>query len=116
MKILIVMLLVIIVLCCYNREKFSLAPYVNKRVVIYHYQNWCGACKVMGPNYFAAKSALENRGITFIENDEGVKPTAGVNAYPTITVIDERGKRHQHVGVLRADDLITFITTPYYTQ
>jgi thiol-disulfide isomerase/thioredoxin len=96
------------------REKFSLAPGVQKRVVIYHYQNWCTACKVMRPNYEAAKASLGPRGIVFYENDEGKSPTAGVNAYPTITVIDEHGKRHKHVGVLSHDDLVQFITTPYY--
>jgi hypothetical protein len=116
-KFFIALAILLVVIYALKREKFSLAPGVQKRVVIYHYQNWCTACKVMRPNYEAAKASLEPRGIVFYENDEGKSPTAGVTAYPTITVIDERGKRHKHVGVLNHDDLVQFITTPnYYTQ
>lgn len=64
--------------------------------------------------YESVKSALAPTGITFYENDEAKKPTQGVTAYPTITVIDELGKRHSKTGVTGYDDLVLFITTPKY--
>jgi len=114
-KILFALLAVVVMILIFSRrEKFSLAPGVEKRVVMYHFMNWCPACNAMRPRYEAVKAALSPNGISFYENDEAKRPTAGVNAYPTITVIDEFGKRHQKVGVTSFDDLIAFITTPYY--
>lgn len=114
----IIAVIVLVLLYLYMRrgENFSLAQGVGTRVVMYHYTDWCPACKAMRPRYEAAKAALSGSGIKFLEIDEVKTPTAGISSYPTIQVIDQYGKRHKSVGVLAVDDIIRFITTPNYHE
>lgn len=77
------------------------------------YVNWCPYCKQMRPIWEAVKLRMkqEDDTIIFTENDEDKSPTAGVSAYPTIYVFQDR-RAYKYSGSIDAEKLYTFILNP----
>jgi thiol-disulfide isomerase/thioredoxin len=82
------------------------------RRVSLHYTNWCGACSRMKPVWADVKAALGESGIEFTEIDEDVAKTPGVNAYPTIVMLDENGYHHEYKGGPVFETLREWIVAP----
>lgn len=82
------------------------------RYVTLHHTQWCPACRHMKPVWDDVKKRLAGRPIRMIENDEDKSPTEGVQAYPTIYLLDEYGKRYQYHGGPDAAQLMQFILAP----
>jgi hypothetical protein len=97
-----------------RREKFGTPQEeVNAvRYVTLHHTKWCPACTRMKPVWDSVKARLAGRPIRMIENDEDKAPTEGVDAYPTIYLLDEYGKRYQYHGGPDASQLMRFILAP----
>jgi thiol-disulfide isomerase/thioredoxin len=84
----------------------------NTRRIYLHYTNWCGYCKKMKPVWAQVKEALKDSGLQFIEVDEDIAKTPGVNSYPTILMLDENGYRHQYPGWIEFESLRAWCVSP----
>jgi thiol-disulfide isomerase/thioredoxin len=84
----------------------------NTRRVTLHYTNWCGYCKKMKPVWDQVKKASAGSGIIFSEVDEDIAKTPGVNGYPTIIMLDERGQRSKYIGQADFATLRNWIVAP----
>lgn len=83
----------------------------NSIVVGLHYVDWCGYCKRMRPVWDKVRDELsgpEYSGITFVENNEDLRPTPGVVGYPTIIRM-RNGKAEQYAGRADGEQLKDFI-------
>jgi thioredoxin-related protein len=68
------------------------------RKVTLHYVNWCAYCKLMKPIWDRVKASTIGNNIIFEEVDEDVAKTPEIKSYPTILMIDERGRVYSYVG------------------
>jgi thiol-disulfide isomerase/thioredoxin len=66
------------------------------RRIFLHHTNWCPHCRTMMPVWKAVSKSASN--VIFIEVDEDIAKTPGVEGYPTIIMLDEHGKRHKYHG------------------
>lgn len=89
----IIALIIIVVVVAKSHLESMVNP---TRTVTLHYTNWCGACKNMKPVWSQVKIATAGSGIVFKEVDEAKAKTPGVDSYPTIYMLDERGRRSQY--------------------
>ena len=86
----------------------------STRVITLHYTNWCGYCKRMKPIWAAVKAAGRT-GVRFVEIDEDVTKTPGITGYPTITKVDELGRKYTYNGPADYDALLTWVSAPTAT-
>lgn len=106
----IALLVLTVLFIAYNIHRESMNdPINNGRKVTLHFTTWCGYCKAMKPTWAAVRSQLAGRGITFAENDEDKRQTPGVDKYPTIRMVGERGETHTYPGGNDADKLKNWI-------
>ncbi len=82
--------------CCCTAESFL--PINSTRVVTLHYTKWCPGCAVMKPVWERVKHSAQDSGIKFMEVDEDIEPTPGIDGYPTIRMITEQGRMTQYTG------------------
>ncbi|MGD9581476.1 MAG: TlpA family protein disulfide reductase [Vampirovibrionia bacterium] len=68
----------------------------NKPTVLIFYTDWCGACKRVVPIFDAIRSDLKDN-VNFVmvnaDKDTTMSDKYGIEYYPTVFFIDEKGKR-----------------------
>ncbi len=84
----------------------------GQRFAILHYTEWCSYCKRMKPIWEEAKHRMAGKAISMQENDEDKQPTAGVNKYPTIYLLDEYGHKREYHGPADLITLTQFLLAP----
>lgn len=89
----------------------------RKMVFIDCYTTWCGPCKMMAKNTFTQQEVGEFFNKNFInvkldmekEPGKSLKTILGVNAYPTLVVINAKQEIiHKAVGALQKEELLKF--------
>jgi thioredoxin 1 len=89
----------------------------HKLIFLDAYTSWCGPCKLLKKNTFSDKAAGEffnkNYINVAIDMEKGFGPALlekyGVNAFPTLLIIDENGKKISFTrGFIPAEVLIEF--------
>lgn len=98
---------------CPCKENLKSAINLNREVTL-HYTAWCHYCKQMKPIWEQVKTTCmqSNAGIIFKESDEDKTPTPGINAIPTILMIDESGHMSKYQGRPDYNALLAWIITP----
>lgn len=93
-------------------KSYSQKDYGADTIIVgLHYTDWCGYCKLMKPVWYELKQQLANSqysAIIMFENDEQVKPTPGVDGYPTIFKM-RNGMVTKYKGRADIDQLRSFI-------
>jgi thiol-disulfide isomerase/thioredoxin len=116
--VLIVIIIILILVLIAPREAMTVFGYGeqdlnNTRRVYLHYTTWCKYCAIMKPVWADVKSAVQDSGIQFIEVDEGGDiRTPGITSYPTIIMLDEKGRRVKYHGGPDFAKLRAWIVSP----
>jgi thiol-disulfide isomerase/thioredoxin len=84
----------------------------NNVSVILYKTDWCGYCKQMKPVFDRVKRDCADKGINFSIVDCDKTPTLGINQYPTIVLIDNKGAKHKYGGTAEYGDLLRFVMSP----
>ncbi len=92
-----------------SAEEFHALAKKGKPVMAKFYAPWCGACKMMQPAFEAVAADYGDK-VVFVEvngEDQSELMSAyGINAYPTLVMIDAQGKKaDQQTGALSKDAL-----------
>lgn len=104
------LLVLVLLFIAYNIHRESMNDPINPgRRVTLHYTTWCGYCKAFKPTWETVKAQLTGRGIAFAENDEDKNQTPGVDKYPTVRLVNERGELHEYPGGNDATKLANWI-------
>jgi hypothetical protein len=90
-----------------------LNPY---RTVTLYYANWCGGCHQFKNTWEQIKSSLKASGTIFKEINDTDTASPGILKYPTILLIDERGRSTVYNGDLNYAQVRQWITSPNFTQ
>jgi thiol-disulfide isomerase/thioredoxin len=114
---LVVAIIIVLILVWYFRkDKIVETMYprlINQsRTVTLHYTNWCGACKMMKPVWNDVIMKTKNQGIVFVEVDEDIAQTPGIEGYPTIRCLDRNGRTYQYPGGPDFESLLTWVVSP----
>lgn len=84
----IAVILVLVIIFFYVNATESFA---SRLLVTYHYAPWCPACHARYPIWEAVKEKFpKSLGVQFLENNEEIRRTVGINTYPTITLNNGR--------------------------
>ncbi len=102
----IVILLVLIFGTDYGKEPYNVN---STRQVKLHYVDWCPYCQHMKPVWSDVKASLLGSGIQFIEVNEDITKTSGIESYPTIIMVAENGKSYSYKGLADKEQLRNWI-------
>ena len=96
-----------------NKAEYDQVLADNKSVFVDFYADWCGPCKMIGPNI--EKLAEENADATVIKIDVDKHPEIaavyGVQTIPTLIAFKKGQIVNQKIGVIPYPEILAMITS-----
>ena len=115
------LLLFVLLVWVLRREGFTSSPgslledVKNKKVLVLFYNNNCGHCKELNPEWDKAEAKMSDKMVAIDvtnSSDEAIKTITtkfNINSYPTMLVLDNGSKTDTYDGERTESALVSFV-------
>lgn len=92
----------------YLDEEKKFDQFINKKIMVDFYAEWCGPCKMLGEVLKNVDTEIECLKVN-VDEFSNIAQKYGVMSIPTIIIFDNNKEIKKNIGFMDEEELIEFI-------